>query len=156
MKTNIGITEGNAQKVATLLNTLLGDEYILYTKTRNYHWNVTGSNFQELHKFFESQYDQLDTAIDDIAERVRALGHWSLGSLKEFIKIARLSEDEEASTKEAMLQNLLNDHEALIRLIREDVDATTDQYGDAGTADFLTGLMEDHEKMAWMLRAYLS
>ena len=156
MKTNIGISESNAQKVATLLNILLADEYILYTKTRNYHWNVVGSNFQELHKFFENQYDQLDGAIDNIAERVRALGHWSLGSLKEFIKIARLSEDEEASGKEAMIQNLLNDHETLIRLLREDIAATTDKYEDVGTADFLTGLMEAHEKMAWMLRAYIS
>ena len=84
MKTNIGITDKNLKASTTILNNLLADEYILYTKTRNYHWNIVGENFQELHKFFETQYDALDISIDDIAERVRSLGHFSLGSLKDF------------------------------------------------------------------------
>ena len=156
MKTNIGITESNLQNAANLLNNLLADEYILYTKTRNYHWNVTGPNFQELHKFFESQYEKLDEIIDDVAERVRSLGHWSLGNLNDMLKLARLNEDIQASSAASMLKNLLDDHETIIRILREDVNTVTDKYSDLGTADFLTGLMEVHEKMAWMLRAYLS
>ncbi len=156
MKTNIGITDSNLQKAANLLNNLLADEYVLYTKTRNYHWNVTGPNFQELHKFFESQYEKLDEIIDDVAERVRSLGHWSLGNLKDMLKLARLNEDIQASSAASMLKNLLDDHETVIRILREDVNTVINKYSDLGTADFLTGLMEDHEKMAWMLRAYLS
>ena len=91
MKTNIDISEKKLKDIATLLNTLLADEYLLYTKTRNAHWNIQGNNFMELHKFFESQYDALDIIIDDTAERVRALGHFALGSLKDFLKVARLS-----------------------------------------------------------------
>ncbi len=156
MKANIGITDSNLQNLANLLNNILADEYILYTKTRNYHWNVVGNNFQELHKFFENQYDKLDEIIDDVAERVRSLGHWSLGSLKDFVKLARLNEDLQASNSKEMIQYLLDDHETIIRILREDVGVITDKYSDFGTADFLTGLIEDHEKMAWMLRSYIS
>jgi starvation-inducible DNA-binding protein len=155
MHANIGIPEGHLQPLSTLLNTLLADEYVLYTKTRHYHWNVTGASFMELHKLFESQYEQLDTIIDDTAERSRALGHFALGSLKQFIAITRLTEDEPATDAKQMIQNLLNDHETIIRILRNDVGVTADKYKDAGTSDFLTGLMEQHEKMAWFLRAHL-
>jgi starvation-inducible DNA-binding protein len=143
------------QPLATLLNTLLADEYVLYTKTRNYHWNVVGDSFMELHKFFEGQYEQLDEIIDDVAERSRALGHNSLGSLKQFIAIARLTEEQSAANSKQMIQNLLDDHETLIRALRAEITVTAEEYKDFGTSDFLTGLMEQHEKMAWMLRAYL-
>ncbi|MCW3127923.1 MAG: Ferritin Dps family protein [Bacteroidetes bacterium] len=155
MHANIGIPENHLQPLSTLLNTLLADEYVLYTKTRNYHWNVTGASFMELHKLFESQYEQLDTIIDDTAERSRALGHYALGSLKQFIAITRLVEEEPATDSKMMLQNLLNDHETIIRVLRSDITTTADKYKDAGTSDFLTGLMEQHEKMAWFIRAHL-
>lgn len=155
MKTNIGITDKNLKASATILNNLLADEYVLYTKTRNYHWNVVGENFQELHKFFESQYDALDVSIDDIAERVRSLGHFSLGSLKDFLSVARLSEKGDATSAKKMLKSLLDDHETIIQILRKDIATTNDKLNDAGTADFLTGLLEQHEKMAWMIRAYL-
>ena len=155
MKANIGIPENHLQPLATMLNTLLADEYVLYTKTRNYHWNVTGQSFMELHKLFEAQYEQLDEAIDDIAERSRALGHYALGSLKQFLAITRLVEDESAVGSKQMLQNLLNDHETLIRILRNDIAVSADQYKDVGTSDFLTGLMEQHEKTAWFIRSYL-
>ena len=155
MKANIGIHENHLQPLATMLNTLLADEYVLYTKTRNYHWNVTGPSFMELHKLFEGQYEQLDEAIDDIAERSRALGHYALGSLKQFLAITRLVEDESAVGSKQMLQNLLNDHETLIRILRNDIAVSADQYKDVGTSDFLTGLMEQHEKTAWFIRSYL-
>ncbi len=157
MKPNIEISESNIKAIALNLNTLLADEYVLYTKTRNAHWNIQGPNFMELHKFFESQYDTLDVSIDDIAERVRSLGHFSLGTMKDFIAITRLSEhNHDFSDQKHIIQTLMEDHEAVIRTLRKDITTTSESHRDLGTADFMTGLMEQHEKMAWMLRAYLS
>ncbi len=156
MKPNIGISDKNLKSVATLLNTLLADEVILYIKTRQAHWNYEGDNFMEMHKFFEGQYEQLDEIMDEIAERVRQLGHFAAGSLKDYAALGRLTEEKKSfSDQDTAVNSLLNDHETLIRIIRSDVSETNDKYKDLGTADFLTGLMEQHEKMAWMLRAYL-
>jgi starvation-inducible DNA-binding protein len=156
MKINTDIADAKLKEVATLLNTLLADEYLLYTKTRNAHWNIQGKNFMELHKFFESQYDLLDAAIDDTAERVRALGHFALGSLKDFLTVARLSEQNDDFTdQDHIIKTLLEDHESVVRSLRKDIIISSDEYKDLGTADFMTGLMEQHEKMAWMLRSYL-
>lgn len=154
---NIGIRDGDRQAVVALLNTLLADEFLLYTKTRNYHWNVTGPQFNDLHKFFESQYEELDEFVDDIAERARQLGGRAFGSLAEFAKTARLTEQPGVvPPAKEMLTTLLVDHEAVIRALRSDIGPVTDRYKDVGTADFLTGLLEKHEKMAWMLRAFVS
>lgn len=153
---NIGISDKNRKAVAALLNRVLSDEYILYTKTRNYHWNVTGEDFIEYHKFFESQYEELDEIIDEVAERARSLGGISFGSLKEFLGTARLKESQgRPPAARKMIANLLADHESLIQTLRGDLRACDEQYGDMGTSDFFTGLMEQHEKMAWMLRASL-
>ena len=157
MKPNIEIAEKHLEGIALLLNTLLADEYVLYTKTRNAHWNIQGPNFIELHKFFESQYDALDINIDDVAERVRALGHFALGTLKDFTAMTRLSEhNHDFADPKHIIQTLLADHESVVRSLRKDISAMTEEYRDLGTADFMTGLMEQHEKMAWMLRAHLS
>ena len=156
MKANIGIADKNLKAVATLLNTLLADEVILYIKTRQAHWNYEGNNFHEMHKFFESQYEELDEIMDSVAERVRQLGHFASGSLKDFISIGRLTEEKTSfSDQKKAVGSLLNDHETIIRVVRNEITETNDQYKDLGTADFLTGVMEQHEKMAWMLRAYL-
>ena len=155
MKANIGISDKNSKEVASVLNKILADEYLLYTKTRNYHWNIEGSNFMEMHLFFESQYNTIDEAIDEIAERVRQIGHYAQGRLKDFIKQSQLVEQEYTSDQKSQLQNLLDDHEAIIRFLRLHIDIFTDKYKDAGNADFITGLMEKHEKMAWFLRSYL-
>jgi len=156
MKPNIEISDKNLKEVATLLNTLLANEYVLYTKTRNAHWNIQGDNFIELHKFFESQYDSLNIIIDDTAERVRALGHFALGSLKDFLKVAQLSEqNDNFSDQNHIIKTLLEDHESIIHSLRNHIVIITDEFKDLGTADFMTGLMEQHEKMAWMLRSYL-
>ncbi len=156
MKTNIGISDKNRKAVVGILNRILSDEYVLYTKTRNYHWNVTGPDFSELHKFFEAQYEELNEAIDEIAERARSLGGNALGTLKEFSREARLEEKtDDYPPAKKMLANLLEDHEAVIRQLREDQKTVNEEHEDAGTCDFLTGLMEQHEKMAWMLRSYL-
>lgn len=153
---DIGLDSKQRSGVAAILDSLLADEYVLYTKTRNFHWNVTGARFNDLHKFFEGQYDQIDATIDEIAERSRALGAVSLGSLAEFLKHTRLKEQKgEALNSDEMIAALLADHESLIRHLREDLVRAQDKFGDAGTADFLTGILEAHEKMAWMLRAYL-
>ncbi len=156
MKPQIDISAKNLSEIALILNTLLCDEYVLYTKTRNAHWNVEGPAFHALHKFFESQYEELDEAIDEVAERVRSLGHYALGSLNEFVKVARLAEPLlEFNNAKKMIQALLDDHETLIRILRKDVNTVSEKYKDVGTSDFLTGLLEKHEKMAWMLRAHL-
>ena len=153
---NIGIRDGERQAVVSILNTLLADEYLLYTKTRNYHWNVTGPQFNDLHKFFEAQYEALDDIVDEVAERARSLGGRAAGTLEEFRKTARLGEDPgKVPAARDMLAALLADHESLTRTLRTDVDTVTDKHRDTGTADFLTGLLEQHEKMAWMLRSFL-
>ncbi len=155
MKPSIEISTENLKGVATLLNTLLADEYLLYTKTRNAHWNIQGKSFIELHKFFESQYDLLNIIIDDTAERVRALGHFALGSLKNFLAMARLVEqNDDFGNQDHVIQTLLQDHESIIRSLRKDITIISDDFKDLGTSDFMTGLMEQHEKMAWMLRSY--
>ena len=155
MKANIGIADEHLLGTATLLNVLLADEFTLYAKTRNYHWNVAGPSFMEMHKFFEGQYEELDEIMDEVAERVRMLGHYSLGSLNAFSKATRLTEGQDDSNTMKMIQSLLDDHEAIIRECRNDIETITNKFKDAGTADFVTGVMKSHEKMAWMLRAYL-
>ena len=154
MKPTIGLPDNDLEKVATLLNTLLADEYVLVTKTRNAHWNITGLCFYELHKLSQTQYEALDTMIDDIAERVRSIGHFALGSLKDFLKVTNLGEEkDDFSSPEQMIQSLLNDHETIIRMIRNDIVPISNKYKDLGTADFVTGLMKQHEKISWMLRS---
>jgi starvation-inducible DNA-binding protein len=156
MTPNIGIPEEHRNAVVTILNTLLADEYVLYTKTRNYHWNVVGPQFNDLHKFFEAQYQALNDIVDEVAERARTLGGPAFGSLAEFSRHTRLAEHP-GQTRDAMgmLANLLADHETVIRQLRTDLDLAMNKHQDAGTSDFLTGLMERHEKLAWMLRASL-
>ena len=154
--TNIGISDQDMQGVAGILSQLLADEYVLYTKTRNYHWNVVGPHFNELHKFFEGQYDQLADDIDDIAERIRSLGSKTPATLSEFGKNSRLDEHPgEYPDANSMVSNLVLDHETIIKNLRTDLETCDVKYHDVGTNDFLTGLMEKHEKTAWMLRSTL-
>jgi starvation-inducible DNA-binding protein len=155
MNLNIGLSDEQRAAVVKILNMLLSDEYLLYTKTRNYHWNVLGPQFNDLHKFFEEQYTDLNVVVDDVAERARSLGGWALGTLQEFAQHARLKEvaGQHPNARE-MIANLLADHETLVRQLRTDLEAA-EKHHDMGTNDFLTGLMEKHEKMAWMLRSFL-
>jgi starvation-inducible DNA-binding protein len=118
MKTNIGIPDEHLHAVALELNKLLVDEFILFTKTRNYHWNVEGANFMEMHKLYESQFEALDEIMDDVAERVRSLGRYSEGRLKDFITPTRVEEPMHTSDQGEQLQNLLADHEPVIQNIR--------------------------------------
>ena len=157
MKPAIGITSKNLNKSTTLLTKLLADEMILYIKTRKFHWNVTGESFMELHKLYEEQYKQLEKTIDEIAERIGKLGEKTIGTMDEFIKNSTIKENpgDFPETKEAITE-LLHDHESLIVQLRKDVEEITDNSKDAGTADFMTGIMEEHETTAWILRRYIS
>lgn len=152
----IGLSEEERKGSASILNALLSDEYVLYTKTRNYHWNVVGPQFNDLHKFFEAQYEALNDIVDDVAERARALNEPALGTMTEFLKQARLKEEPgKYPDARTMISDLLSDHEAIIRTLRSDLETCLNRFHDMGTSDFLTGLMEKHEKMGWMLRAFL-
>lgn len=156
MKPNIGITDKNTLAVAKVLSKLLSNESVLLVKTRNAHWNVEGQDFHSMHVFFETQYNTLDEIADKVAERIRSLGHYAPATLAEFLKLTSLTEKRiEKNDSKSFLRDLLGDHESIIIELRENVSAFTDKYGDAGTSDFITGLMEEHEKMAWMLRSHL-
>jgi starvation-inducible DNA-binding protein len=156
MKTNIGLTVEQRRGSAGLLQTLLADEHVLYVKTRKYHWNVGGASFSELHKFFEEQYTQIETIIDEVAERSLSIGEPVAATLGEFAKLGRVAESaDESPDSKGMIANLLEAHETIIRHLRDDLKKADDTFDDMGTSDFLTGVMEQHEKMAWMLRRYL-
>jgi len=155
MTFNIGLSESNRDGVVKILNTVLADEYVPYTKTRNYHWNVVGAQFNDLHKFFQEQYEALDEMVDEVAERARSLGGKAYGTLAEFSQHARLQEHPgQQPAAITMVANLQADHEAMVRTLRADLETALEKHNDAGTNDFLTGLMEKHEKMAWMLRSF--
>jgi len=155
MKPSLGIPDKARKEIAGLLSKLLADAFVLSTKTRNAHWNVVGPDFHAMHLFFEGQYQQLAESIDEIAERIRSLGHNSPGSLAEMLKLARLKELPGAThPSRKWIEALLADHEQAIRQLRDDATKCA-KLGDDGTNDFLIGLMERHEKTAWMLRASL-
>src|SRR3989344_5157988 len=156
MSVQIGIESKNRQAVAKILHKTLANEYVLLIKTKNFHWNVVGPDFTELHKLFDEQYAQIAVFADDVAERARSLGEYAIGTMEEFLKFANLRESPgKYPQAAAMIEALLNDHETVIRELRKDLQTCSTKYRDMGTSDFLTGLMEEHEKIAWMLRSYL-
>ena len=156
MKLEIGIAEKNLEKCVALLSIILSDEMTLYVKLRKFHWNVYGESFMELHKLFQSQYTEIEEIIDIVAERINKLGGKTIGTMKEFIDLSRLKEspDKYPSQKD-MMKELLEDHETVVKQLRKDIEVCVDKIGDAGTADILTGIMEQHETNAWILRRYL-
>lgn len=154
---NIGLSDEQSKGVADILRRLLADEHILYTKLRNYHWNVIGINFHVLHEMFQEQYEDLEGVIDDVAERSRQIGAPAIGTLEEFSEFTTLTEEPGVYPNDrTMISNLLADHETIIRHLRQDLRDADEKYNDMGTSDFLTGLMEKHEKHAWMLRAMVA
>lgn len=153
---NIGLTQEQRQGVSRLLNQDLADAYLLLVKTKKYHWDVVGPQFRSLHQLWEEHYTTLTETIDAIAERVRALGGYPIGTMEGFLKVATLKEHAgNVPNATQMVSNLVEDHEQIIRNLRQHVDQSADEYHDQGTADFLTGLMEGHEEMAWMLRSFI-
>ncbi|MEP6750916.1 MAG: DNA starvation/stationary phase protection protein [Bacteroidota bacterium] len=156
MKANIGITEKNLQAIVIEMSKILADEYVLYTKTKNAHWNVEGIDFHAKHLFFEGQFGQLDDIIDSVAERIRSLGHYTPATLKLLLELTHLTEESrEKNDSVGFIKELLADHETIIIHLRENIGRFANEFSDLGTSDFITGLMEDHEKMAWFLRAHL-
>jgi starvation-inducible DNA-binding protein len=155
-KLNIGLTEEQRKGVVELLNRDIADAYLLLIKTKKYHWDVVGPQFRSLHKIWEEQYTALTENIDAMAERVRALGGYPVGTAAGFLKYASIEEHAgDIPPATGMVANLVVDHEQIIRNLREHVDQSSDDFHDEGTADFLTGLMEQHEEMAWMLRSFI-
>jgi starvation-inducible DNA-binding protein len=153
---NTGLTDEQREGVIDILQAILADENLLYIRTRNYHWNVTGPRFHTLHEFLEEQYTAIALKADEVAERIRHVGGFPIGTMAEFTKVGHLKEKPgERPPAEKMIADLVGDHEHIVRELREDLEEAEEKHGDAGTADFLTGLMEEHENMAWMLRAHL-
>ena len=156
MKNIIGINEESRKAVSDQLVKLLADEFVLYTKTRNAHWNVEGPDCHSMHWFFESHDEQLDEAMDSVAERIRTIGHYAPATLKSFLDLTHLTEKTRNKNDSfSFIKELLEDHESIIEFIRGNIDPFASKYHDYGTSDYITGLMEDHEKMAWMLRSHL-
>jgi starvation-inducible DNA-binding protein len=156
METQIGIKPEHLADAARSLNKLLADEHVLYIKTRNAHWNIQGPDFHAQHKFFEEQYGELEEMIDEAAERVRALGHYAVATMQKFLELTHLTEEaREKNDSEGFIKELLEDHTTIIMHLRDSIDRYANEWHDIGTSDFVTGLLEKHEKMAWMLRADL-
>ncbi|UYN94389.1 MAG: DNA starvation/stationary phase protection protein [Enhydrobacter sp.] len=151
---DIGIDAKRRKDIAAGLSHLLADTYTLYLKTHNYHWNVTGPMFNTLHLMFETQYTELATAVDLIAERIRALGYPAPGSYGQYSKLSVIEETDGVPAAEDMIADLVKGQEAVVRTARK-VFPTAEKAGDEATTDLLTQRMNVHEKTAWMLRALL-
>lgn len=155
-KLNIGLTQEQRAGVIELLNRDLSDAYLLLIKTKKFHWDVVGPQFRSLHQMWEEQYQALTETIDQLAERIRTLGGYPVGTAEGFLKYGSIKEQSNNIPQATeMVAQLVDDHELVIRNLREHVDACSEEFHDEGTADFLTGLMEGHEQMAWMLRSFI-
>lgn len=155
MSIDIGIPEKQRADIANGLSRLLADSYTLYLKTHNYHWNVTGPLFNTLHLMFETQYTELSAAVDQIAERIRALGMPAPGSYSAFEELTSIEEERGQPSAEEMIRQLVIGQETVARTARE-IFPLADQANDEPTADLLTQRMQLHEKNAWMLRSMLA
>ncbi|MCB9061791.1 MAG: DNA starvation/stationary phase protection protein [Halobacteriovoraceae bacterium] len=156
MSLNTGINEENRVKIAKGLSTLLADTYTLYLKTHKYHWNVTGPMFQTLHTMFETQYNNLSVAVDELAERIRVLGVKAPGSYKEFSDLGNVKEDSSIDVDaQEMIKNLLADHEQVTRSAKA-ILPLLEGANDEGTNSLIGARIEYHEKTAWMLNSLIS
>lgn len=151
---DIGITDEQRENIANALGHLLADTYMLYLKTHNYHWNVTGMNFQALHGMFEEQYTELAEAIDTIAEQIRSLGHFAPGSFKTYSRLTSITEEEEVPDDRTMVRRLQEANETIIRTARKALPAC-EEAGDEASLDLVTERLRTHSKVAWMLRSHL-
>ena len=154
METNIGIAPEERHAIAQGLSRLLADSYTLYLKTHNFHWNVTGPMFTTLHTLFEQQYSELAIAVDEIAERIRALGVPAPGSYQQYAELSAIEEETGVPNAREMIRQLVIGQETVVRAART-VFPLADEHGDEPTADLLTQRMQLHEKNAWMLRSLL-
>lgn len=153
---NIGLTDQQREGVITLLNQDLSDLYLVLVKTKKYHWDVVGPQFRTLHQLWEEQYETLTLTIDACAERVRILGGYPVGTMEGFLNLASIKEHSgDIPNATEMVSRLVKDHETIIRNLRKHISQCSETLKDDGTADFLTGLMEQHEGIAWMLRSFI-
>lgn len=155
MKIDIGIEESQRKKIAEGLSRVLADTYALYLKTHAFHWNVTGPQFQALHGLFETQYTELAVAVDDIAERIRALGVFAPGSYSQFARLSSVKEETGVPAATDMVKQLVQDNEAVVRTARS-VMPIAEEGNDEASVDLLVGRMRIHEKTAWMLRSMVA
>jgi starvation-inducible DNA-binding protein len=151
---DIGIGADDRKNIAVGLSRVLADTYTLYLKTHNYHWNVTGPQFNDLHAMFMTQYTELWNSVDLVAERIRSLGHYAPGSYRAFSELSSIKEEEGVPPATKMLENLLSGHESVARTCRE-VFPIAERANDQPTVDLLTQRLQVHEKTAWMLRSIL-
>ena len=156
-KADIGLTPKQTEILAEMLEPLLADEFLLYLKTRNAHWNVEGPDFHTVHVYFEQLYTELENVVDEVAERLRKLGHYAPATMKQYLSLTHLSEQGDGKNDSlSYMKNLLADHDAIIVYLRECIVKIGDEVEFAyGTSDYLTTLMEQHETTAWMLRSHL-
>jgi starvation-inducible DNA-binding protein len=157
MSIEIGITALHRNAVASELEKILADETILYLKTKNAHWNIESETFMDKHLLFEKQFLQLNEVIDSIAERIRTLGFFAPATLQAYLDLTHLTEQSRGKNdSEGFIRLLLADHECLIIILREHIRLFANELNDAGSSDFICGIMQTHEKMAWFLRSHLS
>lgn len=154
MKPNIGIDKKDLAKVTEILHTLLADETLLYRKTKTFHWNVTGPNFISYHELFDKQAEEIEETIDEIAERIRTLGDYVKATLSHTLRTSNLKEQDKHLPALELFKELLEDHETIIRFVRKSLEKV-EKHGDEGTADFLTAIIEGHEKTTFFLRSHL-
>ncbi len=151
---NIGISEQHRQQVADRLKVLLADSYTLYLQTHNFHWNITGPQFRDLHLMFEEHYTELAAAVDEIAERIRTLGVFAPGTYREFSELSNIKETDTVPSSEEMVAILAKGHEQVVRTCREVLSAAQEAE-DESSAALVGDRMALHEKTAWMLRSLL-
>jgi starvation-inducible DNA-binding protein len=154
MEIHIGIDTAHRQKIADQLSKVLADTYTLYLKTHNFHWNVTGPQFQTLHLMFEQHYNELALAVDALAERIRALGHPAPGTYKQFAQLSSIREDDGIPVATDMVKKLVEGHETVARTARAAF-AVANEANDQPSCDLMTQRMQIHEKTSWMLRSLL-
>jgi starvation-inducible DNA-binding protein len=158
MKTiNIGISDKNREIIAEQLSKVLADEFVLYSKTLNAHWNIEGPDFHAVHVYLETLYNQQQEIVDTVAEKIRTTGHYVPAQLAKYLELTHLADKApEKNDSQTIYADLLEDHESIIVFLRENIKPMADSLKAEGISDYLTGLMEYHEKTAWMLRAHLN
>ena len=157
MKTpNIGISAENRQAIADQLSKVLADEFILYSKTLNFHWNIEGTDFHSVHLYLETLYEEQQEVVDTVAEKIRMIGHYVPATLEKYLELTHLTEKTKGKNdSQSIFAELLEDHESIIIFLREEIKPIADKWQAEGISDYLTGLLEQHEKTAWMLRSHL-
>ncbi|MDQ0477853.1 Dps family protein [Chryseobacterium sp. MDT2-18] len=154
---NIGISEENKQIITDQLSKILADEFLLYSKTLNAHWNIEGPDFHTVHVYLEKLYNDQQGIVDTVAEKIRGMGHYVPAQLHKYLQLTHLSEQPlDKNDSQSLFAELLRDHESIIIFLRENIKPMADKLKAEGISDYVTGLMEYHEKTAWMLRAHLN